>query len=75
MLLYKDFVKIVTVSKMNPLTFLAEVQDEIKRVVWPSRETVVRLTGVVVIVAIITGVFVGGVDFLFTNVVNFLLSL
>lgn len=60
---------------MNPLTFLGEVRDEVKRVIWPSRETVIRLTGVVVIVAIITGVFVGGADFLFTNIVNFLLSL
>jgi len=55
---------------VSPVTFLKEVQDELKKVVWPTREDIIRLTGVVIIVSIIVGVFLGGLDFVFTKVIE-----
>ena len=32
----------------TPVNFLREVRDELKKVVWPTRDEVIRLTGVVI---------------------------
>ena len=51
----------------SPVTFLKEVRDELKKVVWPSREEVTRLTLIVIIVSLLVGVFLGGLDFVFAK--------
>ncbi len=53
----------------SPITFLKEVQDELRKVVWPTKDEVIRLTGVVILVSIIVGLFLGGADFVFTKVI------
>ena len=42
--------------------FLLDVISELRKVVWPSREDVVNLTIVVVIVTIIIGAVLGAID-------------
>lgn len=54
----------------SPVTFLKETKDELKKVVWPTRQEVVRLTGVVILVSLIVGMFLGGLDFVFTKVME-----
>lgn len=54
----------------SPVTFLKETRDELKKVVWPTRQEVIRLTGVVILVSLIVGVFLGGLDFVFTKVME-----
>ena len=51
----------------SPVTFLKETRDELKKVVWPTREEVIRLTGVVILVSLVVGIFLGGLDFVFTK--------
>jgi len=51
----------------TPITFLKEVREELKKVVWPGREEVIRLTGVVILVSLVVGIFLGGLDFVFTK--------
>jgi len=51
----------------NPVEFLREVRVELKKVVWPTKKEVMRMTILIVIVSILTGAFVGGLDFLFTK--------
>jgi preprotein translocase subunit SecE len=51
----------------TPVTFLKEVRDELKKVVWPTRDEVIRLTAVVIIVSLIVGFFLGGLDYIFTK--------
>lgn len=58
----------------NPSQFLQEVRTELSKVVWPSREEIFRLTLIVIFVSVIVGVFVGGLDFVFTNLMNVVLG-
>lgn len=58
----------------TPVSFLREVRDELRKVVWPSREEIIRLTGVVVLISLFVGLFLGAVDFVLTKVVEFLIA-
>ncbi len=58
----------------TPLSFLFETQEELKKVVWPKRQEVIRLTGVVIGVSLIVGAFIGGLDFVFTKLLSLLIK-
>jgi preprotein translocase subunit SecE len=58
----------------TPVSFLKEVRDELKKVVWPTRDEVIRLTGVVIIVSVGVGLFLGGTDFILTKLVGLLIT-
>jgi preprotein translocase subunit SecE len=58
----------------SPTVFLREVQDELKKVVWPTRKEVIRLTFTVIAVSIIVGLFLGGVDFVLTKLIQVVLK-
>jgi preprotein translocase subunit SecE len=51
----------------TPIAFLRETQDELKKVVWPSKQEIIRLTAVVIAVSLLVGLFLGGLDFIFTK--------
>jgi preprotein translocase subunit SecE len=51
----------------TPTAFLRETRDELKKVVWPSRQEIIRLTAVVIAVSLLVGLFLGGLDFVFTK--------
>ena len=55
---------------MKVFIFLREVRAELEKIVWPTRAETVRLTSLVLILSIIVGLYVGGLDFLFTSIVN-----
>ncbi len=55
-------------GRSNPVTFLQEVVSELRKAVWPSKEETARLTMVVIVLAIAVGVFLGGLDRLFSEV-------
>lgn len=59
---------------MNLFSYLQEVKSEITRVVWPTRKQVIEATVLVIVISIIIGVYVGGLDFVFTNVLNKILG-
>ena len=54
----------------SPQVFLKEVQEELSKVVWPTRTEVIRLTSVVILVSLFVGVFLGGIDFLLTKILE-----
>ena len=58
----------------TPVTFLKEVRDELGKVVWPSREEIIRLTGVVILISLIVGIFLGGTDFILTKLIGLLIT-
>ncbi|MDE2025052.1 MAG: preprotein translocase subunit SecE [Patescibacteria group bacterium] len=58
----------------TPLSFLMETREELKKVIWPTRQEVVRLTGVVIGVSAIVGLFIGGLDFVFTKLLSLLIK-
>jgi preprotein translocase subunit SecE len=58
----------------TPANFLREVRDELRKVVWPTRDEVIRLTGVVILVSLLVGIFLGGADFILTKLVALLVT-
>lgn len=58
----------------NPVTFLMQTQDELKKVTWPRQQEVIRLTTGVIIVSLVVGLFLGGIDFLLTKFMEFVLK-
>lgn len=63
---------------MNParavIDFFNEVRVELTKVVWPTPEQTVKLTVIVILVTIIVGFFLGGIDFLLTKVLELVLE-
>ncbi len=57
----------------TPVSFFKEVRDELKKVVWPSKEEVIRLTGVVILVSALVGLYLGGADFILTKLFEVLI--
>lgn len=55
-------------------TFFGEVKLELSKVKWPTRDEVVKLTLTVFLVSAVLGLFVGGLDFLFTKTLSALLT-
>ena len=51
-------------------TFLREVWAELKKVTWPTRQEATRLTIIVLIICLILGVFLGAIDYGFTELVK-----
>ncbi len=45
--------------------YLRDTRAEISKVTWPTREEGIRLTLIVVVVTIISGIVLFGIDFLF----------
>ena len=58
----------------SPIVFLKEVQEELKKVVWPTRDEVIRLTFVVMLVSLIVGLFLGGIDFILVKITQILIK-
>ena len=59
---------------ITPVTFVRESYDELKQVVWPTRKEIFRLTGIVIIISVIMGAYVGGLDWVFTQAVQFIIT-
>jgi preprotein translocase subunit SecE len=58
----------------TPVVFLKEVRDELQKVVWPTRDEIIRLTGVVILVSVGVGIFLGATDFILTKLIGILIT-
>lgn len=67
-------VKYTNMPQINPAKFFLEVKSELEKVTWPTKDQVIRLTGVVVVISLAVGMFVGGLDFVFTKTVEILIK-
>jgi preprotein translocase subunit SecE len=54
--------------------YLRESRIELKKVTWPTREQTVNLTLVVVVVCVVIALFLGGIDWLFVNLIKLISS-
>lgn len=59
---------------MNPIKYLAEVRSELAQVVWPKLSEVARLTSLVIIISLLVGLYLGGLDLGFTKLVGIILT-
>ncbi|MCD5384386.1 MAG: preprotein translocase subunit SecE [Candidatus Pacebacteria bacterium] len=55
---------------MNLIKFLKETQAELKFVKWPSQRQTIVYTILVVIISIVTALYLGVFDFLFTSAMD-----
>jgi len=60
----------VTKKSSPRFKFIGEIIAELKKVVWLSRREVLYLTGLVLLAAIVSGLFLGAFDFGFAQLVN-----
>jgi preprotein translocase SecE subunit len=63
----------VRTGNVGLVRFVQECWSELQKVTWPERETIVRLTVVVIAVSAIIAVYILGTDQVFTFLVNGLL--
>ena len=59
----------------NIPTFIQQVRAETAKVVWPTRRETVMTAVMVAIMTTVLGIFFFGVDWAFSRIVRFLLSL
>lgn len=53
--------------------FLKETRQELDKVTWPTKEETVKLTQTVIIVTIAFALYLGALDYLFTEALNLLI--
>ncbi len=51
-----------------------ETVGELRKVTWPTKEEAIKMTKIVIVVVILTAVFLGVVDFVFSRLVGLLLG-
>ena len=56
--------------RQSPIEFAQEAWQELRKVTWPSRETVIRLTLIVLVISAIIAVYIFLFDNLFTMVIT-----
>jgi preprotein translocase subunit SecE len=56
------------------LNYFREVKAELEKVVWPTREQTIRYSILVIIVALATGLLLGGLDTLLTIFTDYLVK-
>ncbi len=56
----------------NPVQFVKEVIAELKKVTWPTRAEVVKLTAVVIVLSLLVGAFIGILDITFLKITSIL---
>jgi preprotein translocase subunit SecE len=55
-------------------SFVKEVRVELSKVTWPTRAETINLTILVVLISVAAGLYLGGLDLLFTQMLKLLVS-
>jgi preprotein translocase subunit SecE len=56
------------------LGYFSEIRAELSKVTWPKRQEVVRLTLVVFAISLIVALYIGGLDYLFTKLLELVVA-
>jgi len=59
---------------ITPVNFIRQAYDELKQVVWPTRNEIIRLTGIVIILSILMGIYIGGLDWAFSQAIQLIVK-
>jgi len=57
---------------VNPVQFTREAWSELKKVVWPTKKEVIRITFAVIVLSLLVAAFLGGIDYGLTELFKFL---
>lgn len=60
-------------SSLPLVKYFSQVQEELQKVTWPTRRQTQTKTLVVIAVSIVVGLYIGGLDLLFTQLTQLLL--
>ncbi len=52
------------------ISFVKEVKTEMKKVNWPTRQETIKYSFIVMGVSLAVSFFLGGLDFIFTTIIN-----
>ncbi len=56
---------------MNKLiNYFKEARQELAKVAWPSKQTTIQHTGIVIVLSIVMAIFLGGIDYLLTKILQ-----
>ena len=58
----------------SPITFIKQTRDEIVKVIWPTKNEIIRLTAIVILISILVGLYIGGLDLLFAKAIEMILK-
>ena len=58
----------------SPVVFFKEVRNELKKVIWPSKQEAIRLTTIVIGISLAVSFFIGFFDYLFTKLMELFLT-
>lgn len=70
MLLYKARGAFLFTDMKSLFTYLRNVRGELAHVVWPDRKQAVVHTLLIILVSALVAVYLSGLDYVFTGVVN-----
>ena len=56
-------------AKKSRFSLVPDVIGELRKVTWPTRQEVIRLSAMVLVVCVILGLILGGIDYVFTQLV------
>ena len=60
----------------NPISrYLRETIAELRKVTWPTRPDALRLTALVLVVVVISSLVLGGLDYIFAQLIRFIITL
>jgi preprotein translocase subunit SecE len=57
---------------MNLATYLKDTLSELRQVRWPTRQATIKLTGIVIGISLLVGIYIGLLDYAFTHLLTFL---
>ena len=57
----------------SPITYIQQTYDELKKVTWPTRSDVVKLTIIVLVISLIVGLYIGALDYIFVMATEIIL--
>ncbi|MBI3282893.1 preprotein translocase subunit SecE [Candidatus Curtissbacteria bacterium] len=47
---------------INPLTYVKQSKQELDKVIWPTKTETLRLTVIVLLISILIGAYIAGID-------------
>jgi len=63
-----------TAKKTSPLDILRSIRVELHQVKWPTHQQTLKLTLIVVFVSLAVGLYISGLDVLFTKFIQSIIS-
>jgi preprotein translocase subunit SecE len=58
-------------AKAPNLSFIKEAREELAKVSWPSRETTIRYTVIVIVMSLAVGAITGAMDYVLSKVFQY----